>query len=229
MIVLIFKAFKAIDNIDACMKFKDGHVQVLEDYGITNITTNNDLWMKNPNMYCVIAELNGEMVGGIRIQISDEKTLLPVESAIGKMDNGIYNLVNQYRQNGGVGELCALWNAKKVAGMGVSVLLTRAGISIVNQLNFKTLMGICGNYTLKMFRNVGFVEDRTLGDNGEFPYPNIDYIAWVLGIMNAETLDSANQYDKERMESLRLNPIQTTIEKNPKATLEVRYELLLKK
>ncbi len=228
---LIFRAFRAIDDLERCKHFRDGHVSVLKDYGITNITTNNDEWMNNPYIYVIVAEIidTHEIVGGIRVQISSENHYLPVETAVGKMDPKIHEIVKIYRHEGGVGELCALWNAKKVAGIGISVLLTRAGISIINQLSFKTLMGICASYTLKMFRDVGFVEDRTLGNNGEFFYPNSNYVAWVLGIMNAETLDTANAYDKARMESLRMQPIQTTIEDGPKYSVEIQYNLLLQK
>lgn len=226
---LTFNAFRAIDDIRKCEAFINGHIAVLKDYGITNITTNNNAWINNPNIYCIVAELENEIVGGIRVQISDINNLLPVEEAIGKMDVGIHKLVENYRDNGGVGELCALWNAKKVAGIGISVLLTRAGISIINQLNFKTLMGICANYTLKMFRNVGFKEDRSLGNNGEFHYPNEEYIAWVLGIMNAGTLDTATAFDKERMESLRNNPTQLIIEDGTKDKIEIQYNLIIKK
>lgn len=228
---LKFRAFRAIDDLESCKQFRDGHVSVLQDYGITNITTNNDSWMSNPYMYVVVAELvdTNELVGGIRVQISTQDQHLPVETAIGKMDPRIHEIVTMYRKHGGVGELCALWNAKKVAGIGVSVLLTRAGISIINQLSFKTLMGICGSYTINMFRKVGFVEDRSLGENGEFLYPNSDYIAWVLGIMNAETLDTADPYDKERMESLRANPIQTVIENGSKQAVEIQYNLIVQK
>jgi len=228
---LIFRAFRAVDDLESCKHFRDGHVSVLQDYGITNITTNNDEWMSNPYIYVVVAEIEDthEIVGGIRVQISSKDNYLPVETAIGKMDPRIHEIVEMYRDHGGVGELCALWNAKKVAGIGISVLLTRAGISIINQLSFKTLMGICGSYTLKMFRNVGFVEDRSLGENGEFLYPNPDYIAWVLGIMNAETLDTADPYDKARMESLRMQPVQTTIEDGPKHSVEIQYNLLIQK
>ena len=36
---LIFRAFKALGNRDLCEKYLDGHIQVLKNYGITNITT----------------------------------------------------------------------------------------------------------------------------------------------------------------------------------------------
>ena len=99
--------------------------------------------MLNPNMYCIIAlsEDQSEIYGGIRIQISDEQNMLPVEKAIGKMDARIYSLVEKFRNDGGVGELCALWNAKVIAGLGISILLTRAGISVTNQHEYKNTGG----------------------------------------------------------------------------------------
>jgi hypothetical protein len=64
-----------------------------------------------------------------------------------------------------------------------------------------------------------------LGDNGEFAYPNDTYVARVLGIMNASTLDTAQDYDKERMRSLRNQPEQTTSEKGTRQDVKVKYEL----
>jgi hypothetical protein len=180
-------------------------------------------------MYCVIAETvkENELIGGIRVQVSDSEHLLPVETAIGKMDDRIYHLVQNYRIDGGVGELCGLWNAKKIAGYGVSVLLVRAGISITNQLKFRTMVGICAEYSLQMFQNVGFVINKSLGTDGDFPYPNDTYKANVVGILNAETLNTASYYDKVRMDSLRNNPNQTFIEKGPKKEIEISYNLVI--
>jgi hypothetical protein len=227
---LNFKAFRAINELEMCLKYKEEHQNVLRDYGITNITTNNDEWMY-PNIYCVVAlsEDNTKILGGVRAQISDIDTPLPVEQAIGKMDNKIHKIVSDFRNNGGVGELCALWNAKAIAGMGISVLLTRAGIAISNQLEIKTLMGICADYTLKMFQQVGFVVDNSLGTNGEFPYPNATYTARVLGIMNAASLETAHKYDKDRMSSMRSNPIQIFVEKEAKKEIEINYNLWITK
>lgn len=226
---LIFRAFKAIENRELCEKYLEGHIQVLVNYGITNITTNNKEWMDWDFVYCVIAEKeDGTVVGGVRTQIADGTHPLPVEKAIGRMDAKIHDIVQHYRP-GGVGELCALWNAKEVAGMGLSIILVRAGIAMLNQVNCNTLMGICADYTLKMFRKVGFVVDNSLGNNGEFVYPNENYVARVLGILNAKDLSTAEEYDRLRMLDLRQNPVQTCIEKGPNdVTMEIEYVLLLK-
>jgi hypothetical protein len=224
-----FKAFRAIDEPETCRWFIQGHRKVLMDYGITNITTNTDEWLYNPNIYGIVAvsDDDSDIYGGIRIHISEPSDLLPVETAVGYMDNKVHTMVEDLRINGGVGELCALWNAKAVAGLGISVLLTRAGISIVNQLNFQTVLGICGSYTLDMFQNAGFVVNKSVGNKGEFFYPKEDYIAWVLGILNAHTLETASPYDKERMMSLRNNPVQQTTETSQKGMLEVSYNLII--
>ncbi len=226
--VIKFRAFKATHDPETCKNFLKGHVSVLEDYGITNITTNNNLWMDMDCVWGVVAETEeGEMVGGIRVQLADGIHPLPVEKAVGYMDPTLYDMVRQFIPEG-VGELCALWNAKKVAGIGISILLTRAGISITNQIKCKTLMGICGGYTLKMFKKVGFVIDNTLGNGGEFIYPNEEYIAWVLGILNAKELATADDYDRERMLSLRNKPVQDFTEpsKNEEG-IEIKYNLLI--
>ncbi len=223
-----FKSFHAPSDPITSQKFIDGHVSVLKDYGITNITTNNNAWMNWDCVYGIVIEKeDGSVVGGIRIQMADGTNLLPVEKAIGSMDPNIHNIVNKYIE-GGVGELCALWNAKEVAGEGLSLLLTRAGISMVNQIGCKTLMGICADYTMKMFSRVGFLVDSSLGNNGEFIYPNKNYIARVLGILNAKDLNTSEPYDRERMINLRNNPNQHFTELGAKDSLiDVNYELVL--
>lgn len=226
---LIFRAFKATENRELCKRYLAGHIQVLVNYGITNITTNNEEWMDWDFVYCVIAEKeDGTVVGGVRTQIADGKYPLPVEKAIGKMDPKIHEIVQQYQPDG-VGELCALWNAKEVAGMGLSIMLVRAGIAMLNQVKCNTLMGICADYTLKMFRKVGFVVDNTLGNKGEFVYPNENYVARVLGILNAKDLSTAEEFDRLKMLDLRENPVQICTEKGANdVTIEIEYLLLLK-
>ncbi|MEO8760122.1 MAG: hypothetical protein ABI388_03350 [Bacteroidia bacterium] len=223
------RAFRAIDEVETCVEYIKGHIQVLKDYGIENVTSNNDTWTKNPNMYCFIArDESGELVGGIRIQVADGIFPLPVENAIGKMDAGIHLLVKKYANNGGVGELCGLWNSKKVKGIGISIVLIRAALSIINQLKFHTVTGICAEYSLEMFQNVGFVINTDLGNSGKFIYPNENYIARVVGILNGTTLETALLYDRERMLSLRKEPIQKHTEKGLKGDFLVNYNLIIK-
>jgi hypothetical protein len=223
------KVFRAVDEPLLCEEYYLGHQKVLIDYGVPNVTSGQQTWIKNPTVYCVIAYCieNNSMVGGIKVQISNSEFSLPIEDAIGSLDPRIYDIIKKY-SDVGVGELCGLWNSKSVAGIGLSMILTRAAISIINQLKFKILIGICADYTLDMFTRVGFVIDRSLGTNGEFPYPNEYYKTKVLGILNANTLETAHEYDREKMLDLRISPVQQRMETGPKGDLLVDYNLLLK-
>jgi hypothetical protein len=224
---IIFRSFTAIYDPETCERYLDGHVQVLKDYGITNITTNNRDWMSLPNVHGIVAENeDGEVVGGVRVHIADGVHPLPVESAVGYMDPRVALVINEYAEHG-TGELCGLWNGKSVAGIGISILLVRAGIAIVNQVRLASLFTICADYTLPMVRKVGFIVEDTLGNGGEFIYPNENYIARVLRKMNAETLETAEEFDRDRIFDLRNHPNQKTIETGPKGEIEIDYHLLL--
>lgn len=226
---LKLKAFRAIDEPLLCEYFLEGHGNVLKDYGVTNITSNTQKWIFNPSVFVIVAidEDLSEVIGGIRIHFADGIEMLPVEKAIGKIDPNIHEIVNSYLSNG-VGELCALWNAKKVAGLGISMLLTRAGISITNQIHCAILMGIGSDHTMDMFAKVGFIVDTSLGNGGEFIYPNENYIARVLGILNSNDLNTADSFNRERILDLRNSPNQTITELTPKnSPIEVEYNLYL--
>jgi hypothetical protein len=227
---LKISAFRAVSEREKCEKYLKGHMQVLVDYNVMKVTSYNNSWIENPSAYVLIAEnLNNEqMVGGIRVEVAKGLYPLPIETAIGHMDPRVKDLIRHYAIHGGAGELCGLWNSKEVKGVGVSFFLTRAAISLVNQLRFKTMVGICAEYTLKMFTDVGFQINRELGNKGEFPYPDERYITRALGILNAETLETASPYDKERMFGLRENIRQTREEVGSRGTIDVEYDLFIR-
>ncbi len=225
------RAFRAVDEYETCGEYIKEHVKVLTDFGIINITSNNKSWTGNPNMYCVVAEhmASGELVGGIRIQVADGIFPLPVEDAIGYMDKVIYEKVRYYAQHGGVGELCGLWVSNKLKGLGMAVYLVRAAIASAKQLQFQTMIGICAGYSLSMFENVGFIIDYSLGDNGNFQYPDERYIAHVVGILDALTLETAAAPDKLLMLALRTNFVQERVEVNKNFRTNIMYNLVYPK
>lgn len=223
------RAFRAVEDPESCETYLKGHMQVLIDYNVVKVTSYNKSWMSNPSAYVLVAEDEdtGTMVGGIRVEVAKGLFPLPIETAIGHMDPRVYDIIEQYAINGGVGELCGLWNAKSVKGVGISFFLTRAAISVVNQLRTRTMVGICAEYTLKMFTDVGFEINRGLGSNGEFPYPDERYITRSLGILDATTLSSANPYDKERILGLRNRLSQIREETGSKGPVMIKYDLTI--
>jgi hypothetical protein len=132
-----FKAFRAIDDHTSCLRFSEGHANVLKEYGVTKVSSSNNIWMHNPYVYVVAVENihTGMMVSGFRIHIANEDFPLPIEEAVGVIDKKIFDVVDIYRENG-VGEVCALWNSRSIAGYGIgSLFLSRTAIAIAEQLN----------------------------------------------------------------------------------------------
>lgn len=114
-----------------------------------------------------------------------------------------------------MGEVCGLWNSRKFAPkLGITVLLSIAAISICDQMNVKNLFAICAGYTLPMARRLGFEIERSVGNDGEFIYPNSNFVARVLR-MNCITLaTSNNQYRNEILE------LRTDRNRDKKITME---------
>lgn len=226
------RAFRAIDEEDSCYEFADGHKKVLEGFNLGNITTNNVSWAYNPNVYVVMAHEveSGNLLGGIRIQIADGIHPLPVEDAVSHFDPKIHDMVNHYALTGGTSELCGLWNSRsKAPNVGITIHLVVAGMAICSQLPITSIFTIVASYTLKIARQMGYRIETSLGNNGEFIYPNSNYVARVLS-MNPLTLEHSFAMYKEKILALRQNPSLKTVE-NLRDNQEVIYihDLSLKK
>ncbi len=223
--MITIRAFRAIDELHTCNRFLEAHRRVLEEFNLENISTNTPRWIKHPNTYCVIGEYEGELVGGIRVQLADGTFPLPVEDAVGHFDANIHTLVEKYMADNGVGEVCGLWNSRKFApNLGITVLLSIAAISIGDQLNVKNLFAICAGYTLPMARRLGFEIERSVGNDGEFIYPNSNFVARVLR-MNALTLATSNAQYRSDILELRNNRKFTRTISMETGEIELKYDL----
>lgn len=224
------RAFRAINEPHTCFIFIKKHHEILKHYGLEIITSNNNDWANSPNVYVLVAELitTGEMIGGARIHIANEHERLPIEAAVYHMDPKIVDLIKKYSIQGGVGEVCGLWNSLKYKRFGLGKKLARSAIAVVNQINITSLMAIVGRATLQTCRNIGFVESKILGNNGAFPYPKEDLYAWALGYLNAKTLVTASSKDKKIIQELREKPCQIKKEQAGRLKLEIDYQLSMK-
>lgn len=228
------RAFRSIDDHKTCEAYLEGHRKVLTDYNITQITTNNNQWFHDPYTYGIIVEsMDGlEIYGGTRLQVKVNETQLPLEEALKELDEKVLPMVKQYAVKG-TGELCGLWNSRKWAGMGYSIMLTRAAIArasivLARQLKLNSLFVLCGPYTVQLAKSMGFVMEESVGNKGTFVYPRPDLLANLLIIKDIEKLDSADPQQRNKIISLRNNPIQKRIEIGPKGEIEVEYDLLIK-
>ena len=221
------RAFRAIDDLDSCKAFADGHANVLRDYGVSKVTSSSNEWFYNKSAYVMIAEntQTGETVGGIRIHIADGITRLPMEDAISIVDTRVYDLIAGYIPIG-TGELCGLWNAKSVAGFGLgSYFLMRVGIIVTKQLNLPTLFALCAPHTLQISVEKGFEKETSIGNEGTFIYPKLDLVATSIIIKDTVHLPHALDKEKQLILELRDYPVITRSEHGPKGDIEISYNL----
>lgn len=201
------RAFRAIDDPEACRLFLQGHERVLTNIGVKKVTSSNDAWMFNPCSFVLIVESldRSKVYGGARVHVADGITPLPVEEATGSFDQRIFDHVYEYALKG-TGEVCGLWNSREIAGYGIgSIFLFRAAVAISTQIGLTSLFGLCAPYTLKMAQNVGFEVLDVVGNNGTFYYPKLDLLATAVYITDIDTLLKSDEEDREAIQRLRRN------------------------
>ena len=227
--MLNIKAFRAIDDIESCKLFATGHANVLLDYGVTKVTSSKNDWFQNPNVYVVlVTDINtGKVVGGERIHLANPVLPLPIEDAVSVVDKRIYDLIKNYSTPKYTGELCGLWNARDIAGRGVSWLLTKLGVAIASMIKMDSLFVLCAPYTVEMCQKAGFEIETSIGDRGTFNYPKLDLIATALLIKDPQDLRCADAQVRDEIFKYINNPIGQTTEIGPRGTTEINYNIVL--
>lgn len=223
------RAFRAINDPEACLQFINGHRHVLSIYGIENITTNTDDWMYNPAIFVIVVEsLDGEkLYGGARVQVADGITPLPIEEATGKMDPKIYDIVKYYSQFGAA-ELSGLWNSKEVAGFGIGSLFpSRVAVAIAEQIGIEVMFTLCSPTTVRFKSWIGGKELDSIGNKGTFYYPKLDLLATALYTEDVINLPDAHPREREKIYFLRQNPEHIAEEKSPfkNQLIKIHYAL----
>ncbi|TAH27561.1 MAG: hypothetical protein EAZ07_01410 [Cytophagales bacterium] len=223
------RAFRAIEDLEASMKFVNGHRRLLEAFGVKAVTSANIDWVYNPAVFVIIVEsLDGEKIfGGSRVHAAGGTQPLPIEEATGKKDPKIYDMVNQLKEHG-TGELCGLWNSREVAGLGIGAYFaTRAGVTLSSMIGISSMFALCASYTVKFAMRVGCNIVTELGNNGTYYYPKEDLLATAVLLRDTIPLSLAVPEEREIMFDLRKKPVQTRFEINPlrKNELEIHYDL----
>ena len=225
------RAFRAIDDYDACNMYAQEHLEILKIFGITKITTANTSWIHNPSVYVILAERteDNRPVGGARIHLYDSNYPLPMDDAVKDFDPSVKQLLATHNVNGGTGEICGLWNARSVAGWGIGTMfLSRAGVALAAQLPMHSMFVLCGEHTIGITLEKGFTIEERLGNKGTFYYPKEGLVATAAIIEDLQDLSHANEADRKIILNLRDNPEQTRLEKSGKLDFEIEYKLSLK-
>ncbi|MDZ4821995.1 MAG: hypothetical protein SH856_00880 [Flavobacteriales bacterium] len=219
------RAFRAIEDHGSCQKFYEGHVGVLSEYGITNLRTSESKWLNDENVWVVLAEdMEGNTVGGLRIHKYTGQQSIPLIEALVELDPKIVNSFDKARPEG-TAEVCALWNAKKVLGKGISPLLCMCSVVIVRRIGLKSFYCFSAPYTEKMIKTNGCIDLEEVGDKGRFHYPSEKYISIVLFNPDVGKLEFAAAFNKSRIQSLCSQPEQTFNETSARGDFLVKYDL----
>jgi hypothetical protein len=226
------RVFRAIDELESCQKFVEGHMKILKVFGITMITSANVDWFTDPYTYVIVAESTetGKVLGGARLKIAGGEQPLPLETALEDFDTNISEILKEHSQFG-TAELCGLWNSREIAGMGIgSMFLTRTGVAIAPQLGLKSLWALCAPYTVEMAEKAGFKIATFLGKDGTFYYPKDDLLATVVVLLDTDSVDTADKTERDEIILLRKNPKQVKTEAGRKGKFfDLEYDLIINK
>lgn len=223
------RLYRAIDDPESCQKFIIGHRHVLENIGVTKVTSSNDAWMYNPGVYVLIVEdtSDGRVLGGARVHVASKEFPLPVEEATSFIDAKVVDVIGQHIPEG-TGEICGLWNSREVAGMGIgAVFLTRAAVAISTQIGLKSLFALCAPYTVKMAEHVGYEIETSVGNQGTFYYPKLDLVATFMILRDVDVLSKAIPEEREPILELRNRPVSERTEIYRKREVQLFYQLRL--
>ncbi len=221
-------AFRAPERPDLCLEFLREHRQVLADFGIAKVSSNNTEWLSDRDCIVIVAMHDQlGMVGGIRLQRSHEGKPLPMERSLLGMAPGVMDEIAALRPYG-VGEVCGLWNANRFAGYGVPVLLSHAITAVSLPAGMKRMVCLVAHYTEKHPRTNGFVRMTAIGQGGTFPkYPIESHTAVAMVNPDTTLLPHTTETHRQVLFSLRLRPDQVRMESPAGKPLEVHYSLRL--
>jgi hypothetical protein len=224
---LNIRAFRATDDIKTRDEYHMGLEQVLLYYGVTRVTSQSREWFDAPDTWIIVVQdhADGQVLGGARMQMATADLPLPIEKAVAFKDTRIYTEVDKYRDNG-LGELCGLWNSRKVAGMGLgSIYLGISSVAIAVKTGMNTVMCLCAPSTKQNCFRVGFKLNKELGVQGEFVYPKENLVATALIMTDPHEVPDAEEFEKTRIMALRQNGKLTAEESTPRGDIRIYYDI----
>ncbi len=228
---LRLRRYRAVDEPGSCERYYRCHLEILQQFDMTGITSLDREWFTNPEVHAMVIESqeDGELLGGVRLHKADGRHALPTERAISfgpPLGPEVGDFVRD-RLAEGIGESCALWVSRRFAKMGVLPILMAASLSIAEPLGVRSLLGSCGLYTLRPFQELGYVVETRFGDAGTFIYPSPDRNAFFIALRDTHTFADATSERRDLILDLRRRPRQSRRLESPQAVLDVDIDLRL--
>ena len=206
------RSFRAVDDLESCMRFREGHLGVLEAFGF-KLTSSTEEWMFDPGTHVIIIESIDRKItyGGSRLQLLGSKLELPIQSAVGEDIPNLDEFLMS--RNGPVAELCGLWNSVAVAGLGIgSVYSIRSAIALGGLLGYNEMVALCSAFTYRISHKYGFRLVDSLGEGGKVFYAGANQYAHLTHQPNIIELTDSDEIERVKIYEIRTNPILKTDE-----------------
>jgi hypothetical protein len=219
------RSFRAIDDLESCMRFREGHLGVLEAFGF-KLTSSTEEWMFDPGTHVIIIEsLDRKTIyGGSRLQLLGSKLELPIQSAVGEDISNLDEYL--FSRKGPVAELCGLWNSVAVAGLGIgSVYSIRSAIALGGLLGYHEMVALCSAFTYRISHKYGFRLVESLGDGGKIFYEGANQYAHITHQQDIINLPDSDEIEKLKIQEIRLKPISSVDEIIGDGLTSIHYQI----
>ena len=202
------RMLRAIEHPIAAQLFAREQQEVLRLFGVKGVTSAQQAWQNDPNTYMFIAfdAETKEMVAGMRLDRETDHKHIPMAQALTEVSSAFCDLVDTLKPLG-LAEGCGWWVKEGYAGKGLPGILLRAGVSMSTQLGINYIFGFPHQHTKPIMSKYGFIAVDVIGENGSFFYPDERYRSTVVEL-NTQTLHTTPKAERERIISLRQNPVQ---------------------
>lgn len=156
----------------SCLTFAEGYAGILEGQGINSAYVGGLQWIYTPGVWGILAETQaGDPAGGILLHVAPHTGEMPFEDIVGKDKMGFW-FNNEFLKEG-CGELFAVWNSKKSAGMGLSYVLLKAGVALSQHLGLQRCYYLVSEYNLRLVQRLGLEVLKKDGIDVHFAFDHV--------------------------------------------------------
>jgi hypothetical protein len=218
------RSYHAVEERSVCERFLVAHRAACDRHNMKSLTSLNAEWFDNPLVWFTTLESadDGELLAGIRVQISDELHQLPAEQAYPGPD--LREFVRDSR-DAGLCELCGGWASPRGAHTGAFNLIVMSAMALAAPLGARRVLVAVGGHTLPVAIEYGMLLEPRLADQGRFFYPTPDKRAFLAVNPDTWSMETATPSARQAVHDVRLRPRQHFVQQTGAYTIHAEVDL----
>lgn len=182
-------------NSVACRAYARMQSEIYAAHGVANAKHVSDGCMGSCSHILLAYELEGRLLGGLRIHHS-HLGKLPIEAVL----PGSAALAALLATLTGAAELSGTVVRAEERKSGLSALLVRGAVAAAPQLGARTALGLGHQYVMPLYVRFGFIPEASCGCH---PYPDARYQSRVAVLRDFDGLESVDASERQRIQTLR--------------------------